>query len=68
MKAYAELPNSIQLMIEDAVSTDNYGLQPTTLYKNVVGSLKSSSPEQVSKIFEISLTLCEMIKNENGEI
>jgi len=65
MKDYKDLTPSIQLMLEDAVSTDPYGLQPQTLYKNIVGSLQSGRIDKVAEIFDVSISLCEMIQREN---
>jgi hypothetical protein len=67
MKPYNQLSQGIQVMLEGYVASDPYGLKPSTLYKNIAGSLHSSSPEQVAKIFEVSETLCEMIQKANDK-
>lgn len=65
MKEYNELTPSIQVMLEDAVSTDPYGLKPQSLYKNIVGTLQSTDDFKTAEIFEVSPTLCTMIREEN---
>lgn len=67
MKNYKDLSPSIQLMIEDAVATDPYGLSPQTLYKNISNSLVSARVDKVAEIFDVSLSLCEMIQQENND-
>lgn len=68
MKQYKDIPQSIQILIENYASSDPYGLNPSTLYNNIVFSLKSSEPQKVAEIFGISLSLCELIDNENKDI
>ena len=67
MKSYEDLSTSIKLMLEDAVSSDPYGLSPSTLYKNIVGSLKTVPVDELSKIMEVSLSLIMMIDAESKE-
>jgi hypothetical protein len=67
MKEFHEVSPSIQVMVEGYAINDPYGLQPSTLYNNIVGSLKSSTPEKVAKIFAVSVSLCEMIEKENKD-
>ena len=67
MKPYDKLSPSIQLMLEDAVSSDPYDLSPKTLYKNIVNSLASGRIDKVAEIFDISISLCEMIQKENND-
>lgn len=65
MKEFTELPPSIQLMLEDAVQGDPYGLSPVTLYRNIVGSLAAgTSLEHVAQNMEVSLSLVQMILDE----
>lgn len=63
MKEFNELPMGIQTMIEGYAINDPYGLKPSTLYKNIAGS--TGPAEQVAKIFEVSLSLVEMIREQN---
>lgn len=64
MKEFTELSPSIQLMLEDAVQGDPYGLAPASLYRSIVGSLVGTPQEQVAKIMEVSLSLVQMIQDE----
>jgi len=68
MKKFNEVSPSIQVMVEGYAINDPYGLQPSTLYKNIAGSLQTSTPEKVAKIFEVSVSLCEMIQKENENV
>jgi len=68
MKDYNDLPQSIQLMLEDAVQSDPYGLSPKTLYKNIVGSLKGTPSFKVAEIMEVSMSLVDMIEAENEDV
>lgn len=63
MKEFHEMPMSIQTMIEGYAINDPYGLKPSTLYRNIANS--TGPAEQVAKIFEVSLSLVEMIREEN---
>jgi len=65
MKEYKELPESLQLMLEDAVSTDPYGLSPKSLYKNIAGSLMGTPADKVAQIMEVSYSVVVMIADEN---
>lgn len=67
MKEFHEVSPSIQVMVEGYSMNDPHGLQPSTLYKNIVGSLKSSTPKKVAEIFAVSISLCEMIEKENND-
>lgn len=68
MLDYSLLKPSIQLMLEDAVSCDPYGLSPKTLYQNIMGSLQSCSIDQVAKIFEVPLCLCLMLQESQDSL
>jgi len=65
MKDYNEIPESLKLMLEEAVSTDPYGLSPKTLYKNIASSLLFTPADKVSKIMEVSYSVVVMIADEN---
>lgn len=65
MKVYETLPAGIQLLLEEAVSSDPYGLSPKTLYKNISASLQSCSTDRVAEIYDVSLSLTIMIKEFN---
>jgi len=68
MKDYNDLSPSVQLMLEDAVQSDPYGLSPKTLYKNIVGSLKGTPAFKVAEIMDVSISLIEMIASENENV
>lgn len=67
MKPYEKLTPGVQLMLEDAVSSDPYGLSPKTLYTNIANSLVSGRVDKVAEIFDVSISLCEMIQKENND-
>ena len=65
MKEYKDVSPAIQVMIENYCQEDEYGLQPSTLYRNIANSLESGRVDKVAEIFEVSISLCEMIQEEN---
>jgi hypothetical protein len=65
MKQYENVSPSIQILIENYCQEDEYGLQPKTLYNNIANSLQSGRVDKVAEIFDVSLSLCEMIQEEN---
>jgi len=65
MKEYNDLPQSLQLMLEDAVASDPYDLSPKTLYKNIAGSLMGTPADKVAQIMEVSYSVVVMIADEN---
>lgn len=69
MKDYEKLTPSVQLMLEDAVSSNHYGygISPRTLYSDIVNSLVSERTDKVAEIFGVSISLCEMIQKENND-
>lgn len=67
MKDYKDLPLGIQTMLEGYCFNDKHGLQPSTLYNNIIGTLKTVSVSDTAKIFAVSMSLLEMIKKENEE-
>lgn len=62
MIGYKDLPQTIQLMLEDVVSSDPYGLKPESLYRNIIGSLKGTPAFKVAEIMEVSMSLIDMIE------
>lgn len=66
MKDYNLISPSIQTMLEDAVSSDPYGLKPESFYKTIVGSIQGTPADKVSEIMGISYSLVLMIAEENG--
>lgn len=67
MKPYNELPVGIQVMLEGYCFNDPYGLHPSTLYKNICGTISTVSTIDTAKIFAVSMSLVEMIKKENED-
>lgn len=67
MKSWNELSPSIQVLVEGYAIQDHYGLQPSTLYKNIAESLQTSEPQSVATVFEVSISLCEMIQEINAD-
>ena len=63
MKDYKDLPHSIQIMLEGYAQEDQYGLSPVTLYNNIVNS--SGPAVELAKIFDVSICLIELIKDQN---
>jgi len=62
---YEDLPEDIKSELEDIAKTDPYGLNPKTLYTNIIGSLKHSSVKSVQKIMEIPISLITKIDKLN---
>jgi len=64
MTKYEDLSKIVRTMLEDAVSTDPYGLSPNTLYKNIVCSSVSTPDYKVAEIMEVPIILVDMIRDE----
>ncbi len=61
--SYKEAPHSIQVLLEDYCRQDPYGLKPSTLYSNIVGTLETNSVPITAVLFEVSESLVWMIKD-----
>ena len=64
MKPYHSMSPSIQVMLEEYCRSDPYGLKPSTLYNNIVGTLETNSVPVTSALFEVSVSLVWMIRDE----
>jgi len=64
---YKGLSADIKAELEDAVSTDEYGLKPESLYKSIVGSLQGTPPAKVAELMNVSMTVINAaIENEDS--
>ena len=64
MKSYNEASPSIQVMLEEYCRLDPHGLRPSTLYSNIVGTLETNSVTVTAVLFDVSVSLVWMIKDE----
>jgi hypothetical protein len=64
MKQYNEMSRSIQLMLEDYCRQDAYGLRPSSLYSNIAGTLLTNSVPVTAALFDVSVSLVWLIKDE----
>jgi hypothetical protein len=64
MKLYSETSPSIQVMLEEYCRQDSYGLRPSTLYNNIAGTLETNSVPVTAVLFDVSVSLVWMIKDQ----
>jgi len=67
MKPYEETTPAIQLLLENYCQQDPHGLSPKSLYINITKSLQTSRVDKVAELFNVSLSLCELIQEENQD-
>ena len=60
LKEFKELPQELQNRIQAICDSDPYGLNPRTLYGNILHS--TGSIETIAQIFEVVPSLVKMIK------
>lgn len=58
---YEDVAPQIKEWLEDIVSTDEYGLQAESLYKNILHS--SGTDEKLSELFAVPVGLVRAIHN-----
>ena len=63
MKDYKNLSTNLKQWLQEISDEDNYGLDPSTLYKNIQNS--TGDEKQLSQIFEVPIGLVRAIKDEN---
>ena len=68
MKSYTDMPHSIQVMLEEYCRQDPHGLRPSTLYSNIAGTLETNSVTVTAVLFDVSVSLVWMIKEEVGKM
>ena len=66
MKEFKELPQELQTEIQIVCDSDPYGLNPITLYKNILHS--TASVEAIAQIFEVMPLLVKNIKEEGADV
>lgn len=64
MKSYKSIPYSIQVLLEDYCRCDEHGLRPSTLYNNIAGTLETNSVPVTAVLYDVSVSLVWMIKEE----
>ena len=64
MQLYSDASPSIQIMLEEYCRQDPHGLRPSTLYNNIVGTLETNSVTVTAVLFDVSVSLVWMIKDE----
>ena len=64
MKSYNEVSPSIQIMLEEYCRQDPHGLRPSTLYSNIAGTLETNSVAVTAVLFDVSVSLVWMIKDD----
>lgn len=64
MKSYNEVSPSIQVMLEEYCRQDPHGLRPSTLYSNIAGTLETNSVTVTAVLFDVSVSLVWMIKDD----
>ena len=64
MKSYNEASPSIQVMLEEYCRLDPHGLRPSTLYSNIAGTLETNSVAVTAVLFDASISLVWMIKDD----
>lgn len=62
MKAYEDLDDDTKQQLQQIAASDAYGLNPKTLYNNILYS--TGDNELLSRIFEVPLSLVIRIKEE----
>ena len=63
MKNYNDLNSNLKQWIEEIASEDKFGLNPSTLYRNIYNS--TGKYKQLADIFEVPIGLIKAIKEEN---
>ena len=63
---YDDLDTNIKNWLEEIVSSDPYGLNPKTLYKNIYSS--SGDDKTLAKIFAVPIGLIRVIKELDEEV
>jgi len=64
MQLYRDASPSIQIMLEEYCRQDPHGLRPSTLYSNIAGTLETNSVTVTAVLFDVSVSLVWMIKDE----
>ncbi len=62
---YRELPQSVQVMLEDYCRIEGHGLRPSVLYQNIVETLQTNSVAVTAVLYELSISLVWMIRESS---